>query len=384
MHQKRTFEVNNAVRSRVPLLIGLAGPSGGGKTFSGLRLAAGVQRVSGGDIHVIDTESGRALHYADRFKFKHVPFSPPFNPLSYLDAIEYCVSRGPGPILIDSTSHEHEGPGGVLEMHEAEVERIAKGDWQKAERVKMLCWQKPKGERRKLLQALVQMNRTIIFCFRAKEKLKMEKGKEPTKLGFMPIAGEEFVYELTASALLHPNAGGVPTWLGAEVGEKMIIKLPIQFKEHFDRKRSPLDEADGEFMARWAMGEIAETTATNQQTRKPSNAPSASDPAELIRWWDAVAGDKKASEWKLLTKEQAAILTAEGERRKSATPAATTSAGEQLPDLDTLLVQLEASELMPKFFELHNATYDDLENSRGAKRIEWALKVSDYLKQHGN
>jgi predicted ABC-type transport system involved in lysophospholipase L1 biosynthesis ATPase subunit len=92
----RTFGDKPAVREKTPLLVGLVGPSGTGKTFSALRLAAGVQRVSGGDVFVVDTEARRALHYADRFKFRHVQFDAPFGPLDYLAAIEHCVRKGAG------------------------------------------------------------------------------------------------------------------------------------------------------------------------------------------------------------------------------------------------------------------------------------------------
>jgi ABC-type sulfate/molybdate transport systems ATPase subunit len=53
---QRNFEARDAVREHVPLLIGLTGPSGGGKTFSALRLATGIQQVTGGDIYFVDTE----------------------------------------------------------------------------------------------------------------------------------------------------------------------------------------------------------------------------------------------------------------------------------------------------------------------------------------
>ena len=55
----RSFEDKPATRERVPLMIGLMGPSGGGKTYSALRLATGIQRVAGGDIFMIDTERRR-------------------------------------------------------------------------------------------------------------------------------------------------------------------------------------------------------------------------------------------------------------------------------------------------------------------------------------
>lgn len=249
----RTFEDYEAKRVAVPLMVGLVGPSGGGKTYSALRLATGIQRVTGGDIFVIDTESRRSLHYANQFKFRHVPFVAPFGPLDYLAAIEYCVKRGAKVVIVDSMSHEHEGPGGVLEQHAAEVARLAGDDQAKAERVKMLAWSAPKQARRRMINTILQMPVSSIFCFRAKEKLKIERGQEPRPLGFMPIAGEEFVYEMTVNCLLLPKAGGVPTWQSKEVGEQATMKLPQQFSQLFSEPL-PLSEDHGETMARWADG----------------------------------------------------------------------------------------------------------------------------------
>ncbi len=249
----RVFEDFEAKRAAVPLMVGLVGPSGGGKTYSALRLATGIQRVAGGDIFVVDTESRRSLHYANQFKFRHVPFAAPFGPLDYLAAIEYCAKKGAKVVIIDSMSHEHEGPGGVLEMHAAEVDRLAGGDQAKAERVKMLAWSKPKADRRRMINTMLQMPVSSIFCFRAKEKLKIERGQEPKPLGFMPIAGEEFIYEMTVNFLLLPKAGGIPTWQSKEPGELQTMKLPQQFTSIF-ADPLPLSEDHGETMARWAEG----------------------------------------------------------------------------------------------------------------------------------
>lgn len=249
----RTFESKPAKREKTPLLVGLIGPSGTGKTYSALRLAAGFQRVTGGETFVIDTEARRALHYADKFKFQHVPFGAPFDPLSYLDAITYCIGKGATTIIVDSMSHEHEGPGGVLEMHQAIVNKMSGGDYKKAERVKMLAWAKPKAERRRLINSILQINCNFIFCWRAKEKLKIVKGAEPEALGFQPIAGEEFVYEMTLKCLLMPGANGAPTWQSQMPGEKLMMKLPDQFRQTF-AKSPQLDESVGEALARWAEG----------------------------------------------------------------------------------------------------------------------------------
>ena len=249
----RTFKDNAAVREQTPILVGLVGASGSGKTFSALRLASGIQKVTGGDIFLIDTEGRRALHYADQFKFRHVPFAAPFSPLDYLAAVEYCVHRGAKTIVIDSMSHEHDGAGGVLEEHEFEAERLA-GLWKTSVfKTTIPAWAVPKAKRRKLLNAMLQMEANFIFCFRAKEKIKIVTGKDPVQLGWMPIAGEEFVYEMTLNCLLYPGSQGVPTWKPDEAGEKMMIKLPGQFREMF-AKPLPLSEETGEKLARWATG----------------------------------------------------------------------------------------------------------------------------------
>src|SRR6516164_9578510 len=77
IRMQRVFVAKPAVRESVPLLIGLMGPSSSGKTYSALRLATGIQRVTGGEIYCIDTESRRMLHYADSFKFRHIQFDAP-------------------------------------------------------------------------------------------------------------------------------------------------------------------------------------------------------------------------------------------------------------------------------------------------------------------
>src|SRR6266446_5059778 len=249
----RKFEDRPAVREATPLLVGLIGPRGGGKTFSALRLATGIQRVSGGDFWGIDTESRRMLHYADRFRFRYLAFGAPFGPLDYLAAVEHRVAKRAKNIIVDSMSHEHEGPGGVLEMHAAESKRLAEA-WKKSEDVvKMAAWIKPKADRRRLINTLLQINANFIFCFRAKEKMKIVKGKEPEALGFMPIAGEEFVYEMVLKCLLLPAANGVPTWQSENTGERMMIKLPEQFRDLFANKPQ-LSEDLGEKLARWAAG----------------------------------------------------------------------------------------------------------------------------------
>lgn len=270
----RSFDAKPAVRESVPLLIGLMGPSGSGKTYSALRLATGIQTVTGGDIYFIDSEARRALHYADQFKFKHVQFDPPFGSLDYLAAIEQCVKQGAKVIVIDSMTHEHTGTGGYLMTHEAEVERMAGNDYAKRERVKMAGWIKPSALRQRMIAGILQLNVNLIFCFRCKEKTKPVKGGGIQELGFMPIAGEELLFEQTVNCLLMPKSGGVPTWRSDQIGEKLMMKLPRQFEQIFSDEK-PLDESIGKALAQWAKGGTASPSHPSKESQATA---SRSDP----------------------------------------------------------------------------------------------------------
>ena len=260
----RSFQAADAAEARagnmLPLLIGLMGPSGSGKTFSALRLATGIQSVVGGDIFVIDTEQRRSLHYSDKFKFKHVNFGEPFGSLDYLEALRFAKKSGAGVVIIDSCSHEHDGPGGLLEQHEAELTRMAGSDYAKRERMTMLAWQKPKAGRRKLIAALTsELDLPCIFCFRAKtttKPMKDDRGKiQPVDMGFTSIGADEWIFEMALSALLLPGSCGVPTWHSDKLGEKLAIKLPEQFKSLAEPPPFPLDEKVGRRLALWAKGD---------------------------------------------------------------------------------------------------------------------------------
>lgn len=309
----RLFESKPATRERVPLLVGLYGPSGSGKTFSALRLATGMQKVVGGKIFGIDTEARRMLHYADRFEFDHIDFKPPFGPDDYADAIKHCVDNGARVIVIDSMSHEHEGTGGVLEMHTAEVDRIYNEAVEKARRYNnkepnrdsgnFTAWKNAKEPRKRLVNTIIQSGASIIACFRSKEKLKiLPGGKPPENLGWMPIAGEEFIYEMTVTGLLMPASGGVPTWNPSFDGEKATIKRPVQFEQVLSQfAGKPMCEDIGEAFAQWADGDggfsdLKRTFAKVQTVE------------ELDKHRAAVAAAHKARNF---PKEQLAILTAE-------------------------------------------------------------------------
>ena len=259
-----------AIRENVGLVIGLAGPSGGGKTFSAMRLAKGI--AGNKPFAVIDTEAGRAKHYASEFVFDHADLIPPFRPGTYAEAIKAADLAGYPVIVVDSCSHEHAGEGGLLDWHEEELVRMAGDDWKRRETCTMAAWVKPKMAHKQMVQRLLQVRAHLILCFRAEQKIemvrnaqgKMEIQAKKLASGFtdwIPICEKNLLYELTASFILTPDEPGIPH----------PIKLQRQLRDLIDLK-APLNEAFGKKLAEWAAG----ATTVQSQDNGPTEAPSAS------------------------------------------------------------------------------------------------------------
>lgn len=241
------FDFKPAVRENVSLLIALAGASGSGKTYSALRLAKGL--APSGKIAFIDTEARRGLHYADQFDFIHADMRPPFRPENFLAAIKAAEKAGAEVIIIDSFSHEYDGEGGIMDWA-AEIE--AGGTKSPGN------WKVPKLAHKKLMNALLQMRASIIFCLRADEKIRIAKddrGKTVIEqLGWMPIAEKRFIFEMTASFTLTPTAPGIPQF-------DLPHKLQTQHRGMFPPGQT-IGEKAGADLAAWAKGgQLATTTA---------------------------------------------------------------------------------------------------------------------------
>lgn len=280
------MQFKRGIREKVGLLIGLAGGTGSGKSFSAMRMASGI--AGGKPFAVIDTESRRALHYADSFAFDHAELRAPFRPDVYADAIVEADKAGYPVIVVDSMSHVWAGDGGVLDWQESEVDRMAGDDWKKREAVKMAAWIKPKMSHKHMVQKLLQVRAHLILCFRAEEKIEMVKQdgkmvivpkKSLTGLsGWIPVCEKNLPFELTASILLTADAPGIPK----------PIKLQEQHRALF-RLDAPIDEESGKRIAAWAAGgasKIVDYAAT-------LNAAFTLD--ELAAAWKAIPKDEQAT-----------------------------------------------------------------------------------------
>lgn len=253
-----SFTLRRAIRENVNLIVCLAGGTGSGKTYSAMQIAEGI--AGDNPFAVIDTEAGRAKHYADRFKFDHGDLMPPFRPSAYQAAIEAADKAGYPVIVVDSMSHEHAGDGGILDMQEAEFKRLGERD-----SVKMLSWAKPKAEHKKMVQKLLQIRAHLILCFRAEEKIEMGKNAEGKlevrkkqtatgRDGWVPICEKNLPFEATCSFLMLATAPGIPH----------PIKLQEQHRAIFPDGK-PLDAECGRRLAAWASGGELDWTARLQR-----------------------------------------------------------------------------------------------------------------------
>ncbi len=281
-----SFSFRPARRENVSLLIGLIGASGAGKTYTAMRLAKGIAGAA--RFAVIDTEAGRACHYAELFAFDHGDLKPPFRPGAYADAIQAADAAGYPVIVVDSASHEHAGEGGLLDWHEEELGRMAGDDWKRREAVKMAAWIKPKMEHKAMVQRLLQIRAHLILCFRAEERIEMVRGADgkmeirPKQSlvgagGWIPVCEKTLPYELTVSLLLTPDRPGVPK----------PIKLQEQHRALFPVDQ-PITEQSGARLAEWARGGAPEPAAA------PPAARAAQDPAAPAVDTDVLIGRVEA------------------------------------------------------------------------------------------
>lgn len=269
-------EFTDAVRDDTSLLIAIAGASGSGKTFSALKMATGL--AHGEPIYAIDTEAKRMLHYADQFKFKHMDMRPPFTPMAFADAIAKAERAGAKVIIIDSMSDEYEGVGGLQEMHDDEIARLARKPYDQLqgwemEKFNAPGWKIPKTlHKTKLISPLRQVRAYIIFCLRAEEKIKFVKvrddsGREKTAIqnaGWVPICEKRFMFDMTLSFTVTPDNPGVPL---IEDGQAVYGKIQSQHLPFFPVGKRVTEDC-GRLLRAWARGE-----STNTQTRQASPPP---------------------------------------------------------------------------------------------------------------
>jgi hypothetical protein len=229
--------IKKATRQVSKMRVGLFGPSGSGKTFSALRLAKGLT----GDLSkvvVIDTENGSADLYSHLGEYSTLTLEAPFDPRRYIDAIKECEKAGFECIIIDSISHEWDGPGGCLEIH------TKMGG-------KFETWAKVTPLHNSFISAIVQSSCHIIVTGRSKIDFAFEgkkdggKGKVE-KLGLKTVTREGFDYEMTLAFQINQEH-----LASIDKDRTNIFKDSIPFL---------ISEETGEIIKKWNDGGVVKKT----------------------------------------------------------------------------------------------------------------------------
>lgn len=238
-----SFTFRPAKREHTPLIIGLAGPTKSGKTLSAHRLAVGLS--NGGPVAMINAEGAKGHQYADRFDYLACDIDRPYRPGRYTEALRAALEIQPAVVIIDSMSHMHDGPGGLLEWHTEELDRLAGDNPRERDKKNWTAWIKPKAAETEFIYTMLEANCHMVLCFRAKEKLKIVTGKPPIELGWQPIAGERVAFETIFTLLLPPHSKGVPDLSLSDMRSPFDAMIPAG---------KPLDEQTGAVLAEWASG----------------------------------------------------------------------------------------------------------------------------------
>lgn len=171
-----------ATKKQAKLRLALFGVSGGGKTYSALRIAKGL----GGKIALIDTEHGSASKYSDRFDFDVCDLEKPT-----ISNILMCMNEAKDydVLIIDSLTHAWNE---LLQ----DVDKIAKAkfggnNWS--------AWSEGNQKQTKLINAILDFPGHVICTMRAETNWTTtvnDRGKVvPVRIGEAPKQGKQIEFE---------------------------------------------------------------------------------------------------------------------------------------------------------------------------------------------
>lgn len=182
------MQIRKAERRKAKLRLGIAAPSGAGKTYSALLMAFGL----GGKVGLIDTEHGSGDLYAHLGDYDVISIEAPYTVTKYVQAIHAFEEASYSTIIIDSLSHAWAGDGGLLDKQGKMADRGTNS---------FAAWRTITPEHNNLVDSMLRSPAHIIATMRAKQEYVLEtndKGKQqPKKVGMAPVQREGMEYEFT-------------------------------------------------------------------------------------------------------------------------------------------------------------------------------------------
>ncbi len=183
------MKLQKAQKEQIKLRIGLSGASGFGKSYSALLMAYGITN-NWNKIAVIDTENGSVNLYAQLGEFSTIRLNAPYSPERYIQAIKACENAHMEVIIIDSITHEWNGKGGCLQIHENLGGRFQD-------------WAKVTPRHQAFIDTILQSSCHIITTVRRKTEFSLDQDSngrmKVVKLGTKEQTREGFEYELTTN-----------------------------------------------------------------------------------------------------------------------------------------------------------------------------------------
>ena len=183
------MKLQKAERQQVKLRLGISGASGFGKSYSALLLAYGITE-DWSKIAIIDTENNSANLYAHLGNYNVLQLNEPYSPERYIKAIKTCENANIEVIIIDSVTHEWQGKGGCLQLHEQLGGRFQD-------------WAKITPRHQAFIDAILESKLHIITTTRRKIDYSLDtqsNGRAKViKHGTKEITREGYEYELTVN-----------------------------------------------------------------------------------------------------------------------------------------------------------------------------------------
>lgn len=210
-----------AKRAQSNVRLALTGPTNSGKTYSALRMGAGIaeaglilegvkepsQEQVFKKIAVIDTERKRSLFYADRDdlpmttgEFYFMSLDAPYTAEKYIQAVEEGAKLvgEHGVVIVDSLSHAWDKEGGILDQKDRIEKQKSKNSY--------TAWADAGRIQNKLIDRILSAKSHVIVTMRSKMKYELEqneKGKNvPKQLGLAPIQRDDTEYEFDVTLMM--------------------------------------------------------------------------------------------------------------------------------------------------------------------------------------
>lgn len=226
-----------AIRDDIFAKVLFISPSGGGKSFSALRVAKGMSKAleekTGEECRIayIGTENSRDTYYADEFDYDLLQIKNDYKPENYLDALDEAIDAGYKICIVDSLSHEWGGKGGCLEIHS----KMAGNSYTN--------WGKVTPRHEKFMDKLLESDIHIVATVRGKDKyvLTEEGGKQvPKKVGLGYQQRDDLEYLFTTAFTLEQD-----THLFTAVKDNTHL---------FEDRNAVISEKDGAAIIEWCSG----------------------------------------------------------------------------------------------------------------------------------